>query len=253
MLVVRNGATSVVDTRASGFVPFLKALYAALSWPTIVLAPLVQWPLARFLWRLLRQPTGAASPAAWIVAATGVWIALLAVLLAWGRGYNPLMARYTSYYLIGLVVNLWALLAALPPRDTGRKAARLATAWVVVILVALATSVGRDLLVVMSAPLNASIAAADLRAYVASGDAETLRPRHTADLLYDPHPEVMRAILDNPTVRRILPPALLPANASREPAALRWLLENLKPLGLLLLTASLALALRQGLTPARTG
>jgi hypothetical protein len=228
----------IANPRAESPGEFLLALVSAASWPTLLLAPLVYYPLLRFMGATLRQP--APDRRVWFVLALGVWMLGQIIALAYGRAKSPLVSRYADIYAIGILLNYYCLLQ-LPPAP-GRWQARLPTLWLAVVTLALSLqgAMALDYVATIMAPAERA-QQQHIIAYLQTGNPARLESPEFANLLPGPEPATLARALDDPALRYTLPPELLPAHAARQAHWVSTLLARLRPGAELLLTLALCL------------
>ena len=226
---------------------FFMACLTALSWPALPgFALLIYLPFFLFSLRLLR----AGAPVedhAWFVFGIGLWVLGQVAVLGFGRsGADMLASRYMDVFVVGLPLNLACVFInkqgaarAVPPGETVQPPYMpYEQLWLLLVLgfgLALAPRL------VHFAGHSRGVEQVELgnvRAYLETGnDDYVLKVAFPA--IPFPDPVLLKEQLDSATVRYILPPALIPANASRQNAGVALLLGHTGAVALLSLLAAL--------------
>jgi hypothetical protein len=241
---------------------FSSALLKAASWPAFSgFALLFYWPLVRFCWIKLRQPRSVTRPE-WFAMLLALWVILQILSIAYVRSRAPTVSRYFEIFLLGLLINGLCMLslerqraiiqAALPEAE--RKPPPympFSQVWMLVLgLVYNSVQVKQNLDIKMAL---ASRPFVSVRGYLQTHDFSYLADKDYPDLPYDNDRQLQR-MLDEPTLRAILPPSLVPENASRQPALLRALMAHLSAIAIFFIAIGgicLGLSLRGVVTTAR--
>jgi hypothetical protein len=245
--------------RARSLSEFASALVQFASWPSHTVLGLVLFlPSALFFARVLRDRPTADDPR-WFNVAALMWTLAAIVGLAAGRGQWPLQSRYTGVLLIGSMVNLTSAFwlyqtsAAVGRR---RMAYGLAlAAWLAFFALSLAHP-QRHLTAQIDERRDIAVAEANnLRRYLTTGNAAFLAGRPALEIPYF-DPVRLRALLDAPAIRAILPPDLTgrppprPAIEALKAGVLQWGFAWLGA-GVALLLAVLALSAAANREPHR--
>lgn len=170
-------------------------------------------PAVALGWRYVREP-GSRRGAGFLLAASG-WALLQAVALAYGRGGHgaPPACRYMDLLAIGPLVGFATWLRLLGGAGRGTVAA--AVVWTGLLAAGLQRETAKDFrgwLPDFRAQMQRS--EANARGYLRTGDfARYLAGRTVRDIPY-PDPARLAALLDDPTLRAILPPAEIGAPAA---------------------------------------
>jgi len=208
------------DPRPQGIGQFLSALSRVLSWP---------YPKNSGAWLLIYLPglvlvlyclvkRAPVSTSVRMTVGFGLLGVLLAVATSYARGAEPLIpcSRYTDNLLIGVLANLTALIHLGFSTKIGlcksRRLALALTAWLLLIAGGyLANSVigyGWNVGPFMRRD-QANVMKRNLENYIRTGDREWLLTHGPVPYFIDP--ARMRKLADDPDVRQVIPPEILPA------------------------------------------
>jgi hypothetical protein len=194
--------------KAQSISQFLMALSTVFSWPQQKMSVgvfVIQMPLLIFMFLTLRKPDFR-TPSHFFIFAMGLWLFGQFVSLAYGRAVGVTSSRYLDLLAIGLVINFAALLILFV--DSNKYAQTFsrvgAVIWLITITTGFAMSSGRlseDLRTKAKQNLEQE---KNVRAYLCTGDSSNLLDK---PFLYTPYPnsERLQNLLDNPTIRSILP------------------------------------------------
>jgi hypothetical protein len=243
-----HGASMLMPANATEYVV---ALLRILAWPSIVI-PLVCLPLFYFMWQQLRQTRLPLGEEAFLFA-MGLWTLANAVLFAYGRGKFPVAPRYLDFYSVNLLLSLvcllryWRLPAGEDSRQTGSLPRRwrwFPATWAVVIMLGLATQSVLETSRLLTFRWPQSLAyERHFRDYLRTGNFHYLAINDFPLDPLIPAPPALKMILDDPAVRYVLPPNLLPQNALRQAGWVTGLTTHLRSAALMLLTLGLSLTL----------
>lgn len=200
----------------------LYSLNMIFTWPLVPLVPvlclLLNLPWLMYMAELLRERRAVHDPA-WVLVAGGLWVILQFAALAYARGVSPLLSRYKDVIVMGPLLNLLCL-AALPTLAgwRGWLQRRLVLVWPVLLVLGLALAAQGLGSGMTSRHDTAVVQEKRLHAYLAEG-----KPLQVDDLVYFSRPfpssSDLKGYLDDPTIHAMLPPNILPRNATRQP---RW-------------------------------
>jgi hypothetical protein len=244
------------DVRAHTIGQLLSALVlsaswpiAAASWPTVlrvIPAALIHAPLMIFAWRFLAQRS-AIDDRRWFVMALGAWVAAQIFALSYGRIGGATESRYADIFLIGIALNGAALLYLLRDLPPSRWFMLLPAIWLfAVMLGAGQKAADRAADGIAARTRTGQIQTENVKSFIATGDFAHLSGKPFLHIPY-PSAERLRDMLNDPTLRAILPPALTGA-PERNRLKLAMLSQGplLLPLGLaLMLLAAAACWLRE--------
>lgn len=148
-----------------------------------------------------------------LLLAVGIWVILQAAAIAYGRGGDgteEIASRYMDILALGALANTGAvalLLGALPPRKSLMLPGYL---W----LVAVAASAGlvsyKQVSNQAGRPAHLRLEVQNVRGFVATGDRKYLEGDPPPPIPY-PDPSRLAKLLDDPSIREILPAAVRPA------------------------------------------
>jgi hypothetical protein len=218
-LVLMSGAPQNEDMRPSGLIGFLASVWDQLAWPmggpwaaVLAVLPPVAFALAWFRNRL----EGRIAPA---LVGLALWSGLQVGAIAYGRGGfevgGQYSSRYTDLYSIGVLVNLFIFAAVLAQVQ----APGLRRLWLAGLTLFLVSAIWG----LSAASANARTQLADLpginaarnlsvRNYLTTRDPVFFTRQPWAELPY-PTPQRLAKMLDDPGIRRILPPSVRPSPA----------------------------------------
>lgn len=224
--------------RAVGVVEHLNALAVALMWPL----PATGWPLllrialALAVWTpalawgayFLRRRSAHASDL--FAAGVAAWVCMLACAMAHSRGHgiNEVASRYMALLSFGTLVNVYFAVRLLRlPRSSMaslRWARSAAMVLVVVVAAALIRRTPLDMRQLREELGYMKVQTENTFAYVATGDFRHLQKQFR----FIPYPDAqrLRSLLDNPTIRAMLPHSI------RAPLRLEAPAEGFSPDGL---------------------
>jgi hypothetical protein len=210
--------------RAHTAMQFGAVFARGLAWPWVNSGWLwlfMQAPLLWFTGRLIQQRRALTIPER-LALGLGLLAALHAAAVAYSRGGGLIEARPLSRYQDVLVLGVAANFFLLLQLAAANRTVRIATlGWTGLLLAGLLTLTTTNLslhLPYKRAQDTASLA--EVRAYLATGDATvfTRDPEHTGP---HPDPAVVRRVLDDPYLRKILPAELSDPSA-RPPWVITW-------------------------------
>lgn len=195
--------------RARSISELLMALRYILAWPVAE-----SWPAAIVLWapalgmvpRLLRART--LSRADLLMAGCVIWSLGQALAIAYGRGQGmgEVSSRYTELFTPGLVGNAWFAARFIEVTVKNRRIAWLGTVFFAAFIMGHITRYDGDMRDIYRGYGLSVKQEANVRNYLKTGDASQLvKPKFEI-----PYPDSvrLRSLLDNPTIRPILPPYL---------------------------------------------
>lgn len=195
---------------------FLVALARVVSWPTHKIGLFViQLPLLLFGLRVLCNKAYQ-TPVCLFIAAMTLWLFGQFVSIAYGRALETLSSRYLDLFAIGLVLNFLSLLILLHQAKTQHKLFYLIgiAVWLATVTFGFSMST-EQMLVDLRAKAHYGLEQEkNVRAYLCSGDIEHLQNKPFLSVPY-PNPEMLKKLLDNPTIRRILPGNIYKPNSDQ--------------------------------------
>jgi hypothetical protein len=204
--------------RAHSISAFLSGFVHLLAWPiTVEIGALLYVPGLAFAYALVRQAPRRNDPR-WFNLGVLVWTLSQLSALAFGRN-EILISRYFDFCVVGVFVNLVSALWLAPRLDAldGRRKIAL-QALAVAMIPALAMTFNHGRVVGWDAILerrdSARIQEAKLRSYVSTGDNSALGGNGLHDLPY-PSVDRLKALLDDPAIRSVLPPNINPSQHVR--------------------------------------
>lgn len=170
---------------------------------------LMQAPLAWALFASYRRRT--VEPRSFLFfPAMGSWFALQMAALAYGRANDCLASRYLDVLLFGIATNFVALayLWANVFKYWKWPLAILAICWLAALIGGLWNGFADLRLNLEGKKAQSIIQEKNVRGYLSTGDPRWLYKAAYLDIP-DPRPERLQMLLDDATIRSILPPALL--------------------------------------------
>ena len=221
--------------KAHGVGEHLAALATTSMWPWQPLDPSsTHW---RFYWRAglalaIWAPSGlwavrfahrrVASNNELFAAGIAFWVALQILAIAHSRGHEivAVTSRYTEILALGVLINLWfvlRLLAGSPQAAARGRNVLVAGAYCAFVAVALVRRTPADLHAMVERSQATRVQTQNVQAYVASGDVRNLQ-KPFFQLPY-PDAERLRSLLDNPTIRAMLPVSIKATPAGGTPAS----------------------------------
>lgn len=207
----------------------------------IVLAVVVHLPLGIALLSSIRRPHEGPSPPKAAVL-LGAWVLVQIAGIAYARALGALSSRYIDLIAVGIVVNAVCLLYLSNPAVLATLKWRLVAAgW----LVAVGTGAVVTGWIAVPAEIGARheqtmMQTSNMKAFLLTGDRKWLADTRYLAVPY-PNAARLEKISTDPTVRSILPRAILPPEEARAANPRLWLGSQLPPLARCLLLA-LALA-----------
>jgi hypothetical protein len=192
--------------KAQSVPQFLKALVTVLSWPANkVGVVIIQVPVLLLVLRIFFKKEYQ-TPAYLFIAAMTLWLFGQFISIAYGRAVGVTSSRYLDLFAIGLVLNFAALIVMLSQANIKHKLSYgLGIAiWLTTVTFGFSMSAGK-----LSADLQGRAKQGleqekNVRAYLCSGDIIHLQNKPFLFIPY-PNPERLKSLLDNPTIRSILP------------------------------------------------
>jgi hypothetical protein len=197
------------------------------------------------LWLFCMQQLSAPPPprdARWLALAFGIWLAGQVLCISDGRALGYTASRYRDIYVPGLVLNAALLLswrAGTP--ELPLRSRLLPWVWVITLLIG---SKGLPLLCeneIMDKMHTNQRETANVSAYLHDGQRSWLQKTPYQDIPLD-SPSRLQSLLDQPAMRAMLPPELIPANAPREAPWVRNLLASLFEIGVGAISMALLIA-----------
>jgi SAM-dependent methyltransferase len=202
--------------KAQTVLDFVGALGRNLAWPLVGYwqLSLVMWlPVIALLFVLTIRRSKATLLERFIIG-LGFWVALQAGALAYGRGAGAPTpaARYQDFLSLGFVANAMAALAGLDRLGSGPVTRRIAVcalvSWFLVPVVGLHQLVAEAQATVSVWRQYWSAQASSVRRFVIAGNVAEFTSRRPVEQLPFPDAQILAALLREPHIRRILPPAV---------------------------------------------
>jgi hypothetical protein len=251
-IMITPTVAASTDILAHSAWSFLVAFASLTSWPGLPgFALVLYFPFALFAWRLLRSKAPQ-DGYRWFMLALGLWVLGQITTIAYGRGGGIIFAsRYEDLFILGLPLNFACLLvnkaeaaktvAAGDAAETTEPYLPFDQLW---ILIVMGFGIWRGLDI---SPLISSIhdteqaQLANVAAYLQTGNADILTTSSYPNIPF-PDAALLKAQLDNPLIRHILPPELVPANGSRQAPLLAFMINHVATLACLSALAMLTAA-----------
>lgn len=193
--------------RARNIAEIFEALRYILAWPGRE-----NWPTALVLWTpalgmvpwLVRKRT--LTRADLFMAGCVIWSLAQAFAIAYGRGQSmgSVSSRYTELFTPGLIGNAWFAARFMEMTIKNWRIAWVGGVFFVVFVMGHVTRLDRDMKNVRESYSNSLKQESNVRRYLKTGDPSVLvQPQFEI-----PYPDSirLRSLLDNPTLRNILPP-----------------------------------------------
>jgi hypothetical protein len=191
---------------------FAGALGRNLAWPWVKQPKLsiVMWlPLGALLVTLLRRAKTTALER--LTVSLGVWVALQAGAIAYGRGAGaPSPApRYQDFLSLGFVANTMAMVVGLDRTRRGTMARRLVMgalgSWLLISLIGVDRLVKGTLADLSVWRQVWSAHAANVRRFIVTGDLTEFTSKQPLNELPYPDAQSLASVLQDPYIRRVLP------------------------------------------------
>jgi hypothetical protein len=199
--------------KAHSVLQFIDAAGSLLSWPTKPPLGLIAYAPAAILFLSMFKSSWRLSDGRWFIIAGAGWVAAQICATALGRanGY-PLSSRYLDALQIGMMVNLASAFVLLSTKWAEHRLTRLDrlifAAFVLFLMVSLGLGAANLKGQIDFRRKSATIEASNIRSYLLTGDFSYLAHKSQDDIAY-PSDVRLRGLLDDTTIRRILPPMLL--------------------------------------------
>lgn len=195
--------------KAASIPQFMHALTAVLSWPVASnsLSALIRNVPGLALAGCMLWSRPPAHDRRWFLLALVAWTVGQAVSIAYGRAVGNRSSRYLDLFAVAVLVNLACLLALVQDHIGKRRSWILAggTLWTGIMLIALGVHVGTRLPAALAMKRDIGLAQElHTKHYLQTGDFDHLQNKTHLHVPY-PHPQRLASILDEPTVRAILP------------------------------------------------
>lgn len=196
--------------RAQGVGEFLYAASRTLAWPMRSggFALIIWLPATVMILRMVIRRQ--ASPTDLVMAGLCIWSALQALAIAYGRGHglrSP-MPRYMDLFVPGLFANAWfaiQLWGLLPVASRLRTASRtVAVLFALLVAYPLLGRIGKDVETMREFKSATLVQQENVQRYLATGEPSMLQVGEF-ELPY-PDPVRLKVYLDDPALRRVLPP-----------------------------------------------
>ena len=197
-----------VPLKAHSLLQFFNALITILSWPDTKFGIgliIIHIPILLLIFAILCRADLRIAPNYFIAAIT-LWIFGQFAAIAYGRAIGNMSSRYLDLFAIGLVMNFAAIAILFEQVNSKQKLffAGFSGFWIATIIFGFAASIeqiDQDLKSKFHQGLNQE---KNVRAYLCSGDFSYLQNKARLDIPY-PNPMRLKSLLDNPTIRGILP------------------------------------------------
>lgn len=208
---------AVLETQ--GALDYFGALLSALSWPmprNLVFAALLWWPSIEVARRaVLRRRVEAIDV---YLLGLCVWVLLQSAAVAWARGHEMFVvsSRYTDTLAIGVLANAALGVRLLAAAHDGAKRRLLVAATAVAALfmvVGLVAHGARGGVTLVKRAKNAEQARTAIRAFLAGQGSAAFEGKQPREISY-PLPARLAALLDDPSVRAMMPSSVAPPLAS---------------------------------------
>lgn len=203
--------------KAQSIGQFLIAMARVFSWPDQNIGIgvfVIQIPLIIFMIQVIHK-SDYRTPAHFYIFAMGLWLFGQFVMLAYGRSAGVTSSRYQDVFAVGLVTNFAALLILNAGSNNSYRISRkvVMVIWLLAIITGFAMSAERlsgELCVKAKQGLEQE---KNVRAYLCTGDGANLRDKPFLYVPY-PNPERLQNLLNNLTIRSILPGNIYERNSN---------------------------------------
>jgi hypothetical protein len=207
-----------IPLKAESVVAWLRAFARCLAWPWYhfpALAFVLQLPLALLLSAYFYRKWGAwqktSSRCAELLITVGLWCLIQSAAIAYARGGHDMLPapRYMDVLAIGTAVNFFSVLLLWSQKCSPRSrilSAIFTIGWVCLVAAGLGNLTQNDYSMWLPAyRQELLVMERNVRGYVRSNDAETYLERKLQRELPYPNEQRLRSLLDDPTIRGILP------------------------------------------------
>lgn len=217
-LVLLELAPAVASLRATGVAGYLRSLLVPLTWPLQDQPhPQIRWlfavalwaPSAIWLWLFYR--TRRADRSEIFAASLAGWVFLQCLAIAYSRGHDmqSLPSRYSEILALGIAANAWLALKLASNRPHVRWEWAIIGAAVVLVGCVFWQRTPNDFAAMRQRHVFTTIETHNVKRYLAGVPLPVL-PVNSQDIPY-PLATRLRYLLDNPQIRRLLPPSAFPA------------------------------------------
>jgi hypothetical protein len=205
--------------QARSLAQFKEVLLHMLAWPEggfFFGGPVLQLPLLVSLLVILWK-RDMHSPAYLFIVGLAIWLAGQEIALAYGRAapVSRQPSRYNDLFAVGLVLNFFALLVLMLRSAAGvrYRIALVAALWLGLVAFGFDVAANRYREWLESHRSDGAVQEVNVRRYLCTGDASHLRNKRTYDIPY-PDAERLKTLLDDPSIRSVLPGTINAANSS---------------------------------------
>jgi len=175
---------------------------------------IVQIPLLVLVLRIFFSRKLVSAPSLVFLIGMAIWLFGQAFSIAYGRAASPLASRYLDIFIIGLILNFFAMIVFIENvKPSLKKSLKLiAVIWCSLIFLGFYLYSSRFIQELSFKMASGKEQEKNLRAYLCSGDPTYLQNKPYLDIPY-PNPVRLQTLLDNPGIRKILPGNINSANA----------------------------------------
>jgi hypothetical protein len=209
------------------FRQFFHAFTIAASWPTSTGGwIIIQLPITSFMARFF-VVNREKSTSHWFILALGIWLFGQIFILAFGRAEVITSSRYLDILAIGLILNFTCILLLLSDTKLVSKKIYylMSGCWIMFVVLnfgSLRTNIRYDL----EHKAQQSLAQEqNVRAYIISHDSSYLVDKPIMELPY-PDPSRLKALLDEPTIAKILPENIALSNVRENLSLIKRIMER---------------------------
>ena len=197
--------------RVTSFLGLLQAFSKWIGWPNrgLLVGLLLYAPAVLLLWRQIRVRP-AMGDGSWFLVALSLWSVAQIVLMILGRGAAPIPSRYQDVMVVGILTNFVGLVLLWGEQGRVRVYySLLGLVWVAAVAMGVLGRMPKIDAGVMDRKQTSQAQEQNVRNYLSTGDVSFLQDKPYLHVPY-PQTEHLRVLLDDETVRRILPSSLVP-------------------------------------------
>jgi hypothetical protein len=197
--------------KAHSISEFLISFNSVIGWPVAEIIPqryfwlagvIQAFPSLFFLYWMLSKRQDK-TPSYWVLFALVIWIMVSEVSISYGRAVSPIASRYTDIYGFGIILSFSCMVLFFGKLKKNNFLAIMVFVWIFVTFIALLQVAHHTFSTDLPTQKKSRVAAGmNVRDYVITGDNAFLLK---SDIPY-PNRQRLADLLNNPSLRRILPP-----------------------------------------------
>lgn len=209
------------------FKQFFHAFTIAASWPTsaggwiIIQLPITIF-MARFFVVNLKKSTSD-----WFILALGIWLVGQVFSLAYGRAEGITSPRYLDILAIGLILNFTCILRLLSDKKPAPKKIYylMSGCWIMFVVLSFGSLTTNIIYGLEHKSQQGLAQEQNVHAYMISHNSSYLVDKPLMELPY-PDPSRLKALLDDPTIAKILPENIAPSNVRENLSLIKRIIEG---------------------------